>query len=842
MNSIKIQGIVLSILILTACSDTGVDSSNVFANAENEVITGDTEHNEPETNIPVNNDPETNIPVDNDTTNIDVERGGVLYGKLCSSCHGSDGVGETPILGSLGRPDLIEYIVEEMPFGSSQNCNEMCANYINTWMEETWLGEDDPNTSSDADIPSDPIQPDNVTQPKEPDVILSGDGENLYIAQCVSCHGIDGKGNTPITASLQREDLVSYLVNTMPYGAPASCGQDCSEEIANWMSATFENEGQASSIVIPVIEPEEVLAKVSNKQAFSALNATSLNLVGRLPTNAEYQEVAANGSLALSEILDTQMKEDAFLERMRTVFTDLLLLGGSSDGFHSYMRNFSWKSFDNADSEWPKDFKGVSDYVGIRRDTSDGHAHSPYELIKYVIKNDRPFSEILTADYAMLNWYSAKSYGLEHTANFRDLPFDEQKNNDFPKDPTHFLPVYLPKVPSAGLLTTGVYMLDYRTTSSNRNRNRAYVLFKQFLDTDLFAIGGERPGDGDSTHANPTLTDPRCTSCHNVMDPVASAYKNWISFAGMGRPYYDPAPKQSLWDTSDILPAGFNGEVTPEGADALPWVAKKVVEDPRFARAMVKAVFQHVTGKKIIPPTVDGVNFQSKGYLDQQAFIGAVAQKFTDTNFDFKTMIKTLALSDYAIGIHTSEQGDLLMTPDQLNKKISAVLGQNWDNWLGTFSTLYGGVQSARSQQPNGANITIQLRMAEDMACRVTATDFSKLAANRLLLNGIEPTTTNESQIKQAIVDVYTQIIGKEFSVNDNAIVKAFEVHQGALALGQEGIANGSIPNRMPSECRVNTKSAAANKDVVDNDSQYQTRAWQAVIQFVLMDPRFFYL
>jgi len=670
-------------------------------------------------------------------------------------------------------------------------------------------------------------------------------GKQLWDSGCASCHGTDGNGKSPILGSLYRPDLVEYITQNMPYGAPAKCDASCSEKLAGYMTSSFEFPGAEEIIEIPEVHVDSNVSSASKAEALKVLHSASLNLLKRLPTDEEIIQVEENGSAALSPIFDAQLEEPALLEQLDVIFNSSLGINvtRNKDGYHSFMRNYSWNSFENGDSEWPKEYKRESglQYTTLRRYTSNGHALAPVELIKYVVKNNRPFTEILTADYTMLNWYAAKSFGLEDRYPFRDLPNGKDLGvGVFTKDPEHFVPVYLPNIPSAGILTTGAYMQAHITTDTNRNRNRAYKLFKHFLDTDLFEIGGERPGDGDSIHANPELNDPRCTSCHNVMDPVASAYKNWISFAGMGRPFYDANPSSKEWNTNGILPAGFNGEFVPEGKDSMPWLAKKVTKDPRFARAIVKIVFEDFTGQALIPSSLDGKTYNSVAYREQQAYIEAVAKQFIEDNYNMKKMIKNLLLNDYIVKTNNNPLAKLMLKTASAKTKILETLGDKW-SWFDSFGTMYGS-----SQAPSGAKASIQLRMAEDMSCALTAKQFSKYPEDRILFKSIEPnvvagTSDNDAQIKQAIIETYYRLTGYHYEASDRTIELAFEVYESALALGQAGIADGSISTRITGDCRVNKNQASVNKNFVDYDDQYYTRAWQAVLQYALMDPRYFY-
>ena len=66
------------------------------------------------------------------------------------------------------------------------------------------------------------------------------------------------------------------------------------------------------------------------------------------------------------------------------------------------------------------------------------------ELMAFVVAEDRPFSEVLTADYMMVNPFSARSYGV--TAEEGAFP-DGADYRDY--DVKHFFPVALPEVPTA---------------------------------------------------------------------------------------------------------------------------------------------------------------------------------------------------------------------------------------------------------------------------------------------------------------------------------------------------------------------------------------------------------
>ena len=65
------------------------------------------------------------------------------------------------------------------------------------------------------------------------------------------------------------------------------------------------------------------------------------------------------------------------------------------------------------------------------------------KLIEHIVRNDRPFSEIITADYIMVTPFSARGYGV-----FEELK-DTFKN---PEDPLEYVPI--PGTSTSAIITT----------------------------------------------------------------------------------------------------------------------------------------------------------------------------------------------------------------------------------------------------------------------------------------------------------------------------------------------------------------------------------------------------
>ena len=90
-----------------------------------------------------------------------------------------------------------------------------------------------------------------------------------------------------------------------------------------------------------------------------------------------------------------------------------------------------------------------------------------------------------------------------------------------------------------------------------------------------------------------------------------------------------------------------------------------------------------------------------------------------------------------------------ILTPESLDRKLKAVTGFPWQPRAGTnnqllvdYRMLYGGIDSngvtKRLKTPNGLMANIGLRMANEVACWVTAKDFTLDKAQRRLFPFVE--------------------------------------------------------------------------------------------------------
>ena len=222
------------------------------------------------------------------------------------------------------------------------------------------------------------------------------------------------------------------------------------------------------------------------------------------------------------------MQEEAFYERLKESWNDLFL----TDRYVPGSRAIDLlDGTDYPSRTWyqpPEGTEGVdqNEVNRLRSLANRAVAREALELVAHVVREGRPFTEILTADYRMVNPFSAKTYGL-------GLAFADSN------DSTEWKEAKVQGMEHAGVLTSHMFLNRFPTTDTNRNRNRARMAFKFFLATDILQLA-ERPVDSTNIEGhNPTMNNPECTVCHEPMDPVAGAFMNWDSRGRMSA--YQPS-------------------------------------------------------------------------------------------------------------------------------------------------------------------------------------------------------------------------------------------------------------------------------------------------------------
>jgi len=549
---------------------------------------------------------------------------------------------------------------------------------------------------------------------------------------------------------------------------------------------------------------------VGMMDAQATLRKAAILLAGRLPTAEEMDAVASGDDAALRATLKGLMTGPAFHQFLieganDRLLTDKFLNDSVIDAFDPYYPAFSNAVYD------------IGLGIQNRTRTEDelyqfiapfnyGVARSPVELIAHVVEKDLPYSEVLTADYVMVN--PALNDGFVAGASFSD-PADQTKFEvghtqgymriDENMDYT-CLDMFgctfsggLPTTyPHAGVLNTPAFLDRYPSTATNRNRARARWTYYFFLNVDIEALAS-RPIDSDSLMDtnNPTLNNPNCAVCHQVHDPVAGTYQNYGD-RGFFRDQpggLDSLPESYKYprdgDTTPYLPGdtwyadmrtpGFEGKTAPDPENSLQWLAQQIVADSRFPVGTVHFWWPAIFGAESLEAPEDDSDLtfpqQQAAFKAQSDFMNALAAKFSSGGMKLKDLIVDMIDSDWfransADNVSAERLQELsfakagveqLLTPESLNRKLAATTGYAWGyqgdnpgegvNFLTqTYRLFYGGIDSngiiKRARDMTPMMTRVIATMAAESACPIVVTEFNEPDAQRLLFKGMSRSDT----------------------------------------------------------------------------------------------------
>lgn len=593
----------------------------------------------------------------------------------------------------------------------------------------------------------------------------------------------------------------------------------------------------------------------------------TLHLAGRLPTAEEVKQLKDEGEEALPSLLDALMKEDAFHERLKEMFNDIFLTDRYFPGDdavnllsrEAYPRTGDW--YEMQDDE-------------TRRAINRSLAREPLELISYIVKNGKPFSEILTANYTVVNPFTAQLYNLD--VDFKD-PTDESEW----KEAKLRVGIEGGRIglPHAGILTNPMWLNRFPTSDTNRNRHRARNVMQQFLATDILKVA-ERPIDPllATKYNNPTRDDPSCASCHRQLDPIAGAFMKWDN-----EDQEEFLPMREWY--KDMFAPGFGDELMPvqDYDSAQRWLGARIVADPRFTLSIVRNMYTALTGHSPLeyPRQSDaGYTNLLTAWEAQDRVFRQLTDALTESKLDLRVAIRGLVLTPYFRAANVegplSEADELILTdvgtgrlsiPELLDRKINATVGFRWtrdwdqDPYLrGDFGILYGGIDSdsvtTRLTDINSVMAGVQWRMANEVSCAATAWEFTQAKKSRVLLKYVDLDTTPTGDdgaddpakieaIKKNIQYLHERLWGQRPALDDPELLATYGLFLETWREGIQGVAAGDINAWLPYRCagRVNpvTGEELPEAQRIGDDPRYTVRAWMAVLTYLMSDYQFLY-
>ena len=562
-------------------------------------------------------------------------------------------------------------------------------------------------------------------------------------------------------------------------------GGDEHKILQQWvqMVATDTQCNGGGSVAMKPIPPADLLVRAA------------MDLRGMRPAPVDLDEVEASPA-AYGALVDQYLQSPEFIDRVKDVYDDALLVRRE-------------------------------DFTDEARDKTDAIYGEALELIAYIVKNNRPFTELGTADYTVANQL--------FQSDPNRLPYPMEPVMGMTWQPTH----YLDGRPHAGLLSTSAFYQVWDTNNTNKNRrraNRISIVFHcyNFLDT---IVDVTRNVDNNDPNAvlNAVTTRSDCKACHDKLDPLASflfPMDNAQIETNDPNNFFTGDPER--WRSANKRPPAVYGI---PGADIRD-MGRLLVANSKFAECQTKRAFKMLFLRD--PKTNDEI-----------ATASDIATKWgPEDGWDFRKLVRRWMLSDVYTQRPVSDGSDWVRraSPERLENVIRDLTGFVWQRdpqddepdsdpasdpprtapvpLLTTeedgFKIIMGGINgvnvSGRSYSLNASVAVVQRKVAALAAAYVLQNDLLMPDGQRRLLNGVTGTETpwvDDAALRTIVAGLVRRLYGQHVATNSPTVDAWMQLY---TALWNDNTQGGMGSSQVPG-----TRSA---------------RAWRGLLTAMLRSPR----
>ena len=383
-------------------------------------------------------------------------------------------------------------------------------------------------------------------------------------------------------------------------------------------------------------------------------------------------------------------------------------------------------------------------------------------LVRRIVDNDLPWSEIVTADYTMANPVLAEALRLDYPSGARG--WEKAQYTDGREH--------------AGILTMSTTWLRYPSAGGNANRSRANALSKMLLCDDYLA----RPIVLNRAAVDQLTVDPEtaistnasCQSCHSTLDPLASHFFGFFVYddddpTEGGASTYRPEREQG-WRSYSGKSPGYYG--TPTGN--LTELGAMIAQDQRFADCAVQTVWEGLTQRTMVDGDWQEVSEHTQVFLDNDLTLKPLLRSIVTSEEYLAKYVLDEELSERMAGVKT-------VSPAQLSNVVAHSTGFRWEfggrDLLTMQSSgvpvLLGGIDGnavqKRSYKPSVGSVFVQKRVAYAAAWHVVERDFAADNTEPELLRWVLATDTpdtNPAGFDEQIRQLYLAVTGIPLAPN----------------------------------------------------------------------------
>lgn len=461
------------------------------------------------------------------------------------------------------------------------------------------------------------------------------------------------------------------------------------------------------------------------------LRRVSLDLRGTVPSLAELDAMEDDPSV-LPDLIDDFLASERWEQRLVDLFAEQWLT--RVDHFNVSEADYHLE----ADQEF-----------ALERSVGE----EPLRLMAHVAALDRPWTEIVTADYTLANELLATLWDLDYPAG--GTGWQEARYRD--------------DRPAGGVVMTNGLWWRYYTVANNFNRTRAAALSRLLLCEDflLRPIRFEAQAIISREDLNAATREvDGCIGCHSTLDPLASALFGFWWFD-----IYDPA-EMTIYHAEREGLGAYYLEMEPEWfgipIDGPAQLGLMLAADDRFQDCTVRRVAQALWRREPLAG-------------DFQALL-TLEQAFEEGGGRLNALVRaTLAGPDYLAGTLT-EQADAadaarvttrrMMSVDQLEDAMAELTGFTWTHggfeMLGNDEVghriLAGGMDglevTAPARDPSVTHSLVLKRLAQASADHVVQSELVEDKTAQLLTEVDLTHQPGDPEFTRQLIDLHRRLTG----------------------------------------------------------------------------------
>ncbi|MCA9516148.1 MAG: DUF1592 domain-containing protein, partial [Myxococcales bacterium] len=347
--------------------------------------------------------------------------------------------------------------------------------------------------------------------------------------------------------------MVTRWVGVGLAAAALSCGAGCDDGGGGGASgADAASSAPWADVVHPPAFDVDAAEKLSPRALLARL---SLDLRGVRPTEAEVARVDADPG-AIAAITDEMLASARFPDRVRDLYAQVLRTRVEDFPVSAELLGFE-----------PEEQAAVFASIG----------EEPLQVIARVAAEDRPYTDLVTADWTMADERLALAWPVTYPAGATGWQVARYEDGR----------------PMAGLLSENGVWWRYLSDGVNYGRGRANAVARIFLCADFLDRPVDFPRDIDLTDEagirEAVRENTGCIGCHAGLDPLASylAGFQYTEKTAAEMIVYHPE-REPQWRGMTELAPGFYGAPGYSLRD----LGRQVAADPRFVTCAVETAWE----------------------------------------------------------------------------------------------------------------------------------------------------------------------------------------------------------------------------------------------------------